>query len=354
MQTTNTLGFGRSVLWTAALMSSFTGSALAAPVFNIGSISGPNPGCNGTGQPFASGGTLQVAGSGSCVATLFPTPPGGPPGYNGFFAPVAVGLSGTGSGVFDGSFYPIGFTSSIAPGGPMTATFRINGVTVRTGQGQGLWNVAGDLSGQTLSTWDVSIIGAGVNVSGQGVPPLLTNQYAYCVFFGANQLCNSAQNNSPSNPLLPSNPGGGSSSSGGGRTTWVFRGVQSGRWTDPPFVNGFAYAGTGGTLFDRITLPTGFGSSFTIRTGSGNTLLGTFAAGAVVDFVAGGVSTFQIEDIQPSVDAALPDAFPLQVFFEGGGNGDFTQTALENTVPEPATWLMMALAVPLLVRRRRS
>ena len=367
MQLTNTLGFGRPVLWTAALMISVTGSALAAPIFNF-SFNNPTGGCSGSSSPASSGGsTMQVTGGGFCQVNIQPTPPafpGGPPGFIAQLAPNTATISGTGSGVFDGSFFPIGFTASGNPAGPLTATFLINGTQIRTGLGQGFWDVANQLLGQTLSSWQVSISGGGGSVSGFGFPQI-PNSFGYCVFFGTNQLCNTAANNSPTNPILPINPSGGSSSSssssggggsssssGGGGTTWVFQGVPSGRWTDPPFVNGFAYAGTGGTLFDRITLPTGFGSSFTIRTGAGNALLGTFAAGAVVDFLAGGVSTFQILDIQPSVDAALPNAFPLQVFFEGGGNGDFTQTALETTVPEPATWLMMALAVPLLVRRR--
>ena len=166
------------------------------------------------------------------------------------------------------------------------------------------------------------------------------------MWIGTNQVCNTPANNSPANAIIPAPPGAGN--------PWRFTNVTNGQWTDPPFVNAFQYADTSGTKFDKIRLPTGYGNAFTIWTGAGFTNhLGTFAGGSLVDFILGGVDSFQIRDINPTVDAALPNAFPLQVFFEGGGNGSFTQTPLEDAVPEPATWMMLALGLPWLLRARR-
>ncbi len=313
-------------------------------------------------------GTIQISGGGNCSPiSVFPTPTA-PPGWIAILPGGGVTISGTGSGVFDSSFFPIGFEARDSRGA-LSGSITING-QVFSGASLYTADVAAALMGQTLSSWSVSIGGGQYQTQGQGAPPMgLTNSFSYCVWLGTNSLCNTGANNSPTNPLFPTNPGGGSSSSssssggssssssggGGSLEPWVFTQVPSGRWTDPPFVNGFAYTGTGGTLFDKITLPTGYGASFNVYL-AGNNLFGTFSAGDVVDFLAGGVSYFEIRGIAPAVDAASPTAFPLQVFFEGGGNGDFTQLGLEAAdVPEPATWVMIALAVPVAFwRRRRS
>lgn len=272
-----------------------------------------------------------------------PTPPqfpGGPPGY--FFTLPGGGaiISGTGSGLFDSSFFPIGFTATDIS--TPTATFFINGNQIRSGQNAATWDIAADLLGQTLGTWSVVIQSPSLSGAGSGPPPNVSRFFSYCVFLGSNsQLCNAQGSNTQSNPVFPTTPNNG----GGG---FVFNNVPSGRWFDPPFVNGFEYTGTGGTLFDKITLPTGLGPSFSVWTGGSS--LGTFAAGAAVDFVLGGVNSFQVRDINPSVDAANSNAFPLQIFFEGGGNGSFTQVPLDG-VPEPSTWLLVAAALPLAARR---
>ena len=64
-----------------------------------------------------------------------------------------------------------------------------------------------------------------------------------------------------------------------------------------------------------------------------------------VDFatLAGGpLSAFRIDGINPQVDTANVNAFPLQVFFSTA-TGSFTQTALTG-VPEPGTWSLTLLS----------
>ncbi|MBY0508487.1 MAG: PEP-CTERM sorting domain-containing protein [Bryobacteraceae bacterium] len=349
------------LIWLLAAATIAT-PALAAPIFNPGSVNvggGSFGQCQGTTSPISPGSSVQASGTYSCAnGPFFPSGPG----WGGGIAPFVADISGTGSGTFDSNYFPIGFNGSGTINGvsgtqTMNATLKINGQTVRTGSGQAFWDVGPSLTGLTLSTWQFLLQVPGQNVTGTGQPPqIILSNYNYCVWIGTNRLCSGSANNAPTNPILPDSPTptGGTN---GAPASWVFSGVPSGRWTDPPFVDTFEYTGTGGTMFDRITLPTGYGNSFTVWTGAGFvTSLGTFAGGATVDFAVGGVSAFQIRGINPTVDAALANAFPLQVFFEGGGSGSFNQTPIENTVPEPATWLMLTVALPCLgwVRRRRK
>jgi len=337
----------------------FVPSAVAGPIFLPGTVNvsgGSNGNCIGSTSPFGPGATVQASGNYTCANFgFFPFVNN----WGGSVAPFLAEIAGTGSGVFDTNFFPAGFTALGAIEGtntllPMTATLQINGQTVRIGATQAMWDVGPDLTGMTLSTWKIILRAASQSVSGTGQPPgVLLGNYAYCAWLGTNQLCNTSANNSPANPVLPNSPTL-TSPGNGAPPAWIFNNVPGGRWFDPPFVNAFQYAGTSGTKFDKITLPTGYGNAFTIWTGAGFTNnLGAFAGGSLVDFILGGVDSFQIRDINPTVDAALPNAFPLQVFFEGGGNGSFTQTPLEDAVPEPATWMMLALGLPWLLRARR-
>ena len=339
--------------WAALLALLGSTSTPAAPIFNAGAIT-PISGCNTLAPPLSAGTggpTMQIQALVRCPGPGFAPGPGG--STLAIYGPTGFTVSGTGSGTFDaGGFFPVGFLGT-GPLGALTATFQINGATVATGLSPGFFQVGNQLAGQVLSTWQVIVTTAfgSIPVSGQQPPP---NDAAACVWFGSNTLCNnSAGGSNQANPILPSSPvptGG----NGGAPPTWTFLNGPNGGTFDPPFVNGFEYAGVSGTRFDRITLPTGFGSSFTVWTGAGfTTSLGTFAAGAAVDFVLGGVAAFQVRNIQPSVDAALPNAFPLTIFFEGGGTGNFTQTGIENSVPEPSTWLLVAVALPLVIRRSR-
>ena len=147
----------------------------------------------------------------------------------------------------------------------------------------------------------------------------------------------------------PVQPSGGSGGSG-----WVFNGVNSGQWFDPPLTSGYDYLGLSGTTFTSIVLPTGLGPSFQVSFGPGlGASLGSFAAGASVNFntLAGGpLGAFRISGIAPAVDSASPTAFPLQIFFSGA-TGSFSQTALSE-VPEPSTCALVAIGLCFALRRR--
>lgn len=281
---------------------------------------------------------MQVGGNGGCQPQILFN---NGQMWNGVLPGGGVTISGTGSGVFDAGFFPIGFAAA-GGNGPGSATFSINGTQIRSGGGgQAVWDVAGDLLGQTLGTWEVVVTFPSQPVGGFGFPPPLpSTSFGFCIFLGTNSLCNNAQNNSQANPQFPTGGGGGD--------PWVFTNVPSGMWFDPPYVDGFDYVGTGGTLFSSITLPTGFGNALQVWA-NGNQL-GTFTGGSAVNL--GDVGSFQVRGINPLVDAALSNAFPLQIFFTGGGTGSFTQTGIE-AVPEPSTWVMLAAGALVVLRRRR-
>ena len=181
----------------------------------------------------------------------------------------------------------------------------------------GFFQLGNLLAGQVLSTWQVTLSTpfGSIPVFGPGAPS--TNGYSYCVWFGSNSLCNPAANSSPTNPIFPASPVPVvNPRNPAGPPSWIFRNAGSGGTFDPPFVSGFQYDGVSGTRFDRITLPTGFGSSFTVWTGSGfSTSLGTFAAGTAVDFVLGGVDAFQIRNIAAVGRRCLGQRFSATDFF---------------------------------------
>ncbi|MDX1979889.1 MAG: nidogen-like domain-containing protein, partial [Bryobacteraceae bacterium] len=108
----------------------------------------------------------------------------------------------------------------------------------------------------------------------------------------------------PQTPILPN----GTNAAG----QWLFVGIPTGLWSDPPNTYGFDYAGTGGTLFTQVGLPTGFLDPFSIFTGpTFSTLLGTFAGGTTVDFVSlagSALSQFRITGINPTFDSTANPA----------------------------------------------
>lgn len=321
----------------------------ASPIFNYGtSILAPS--CfAGSATPTGSGtSSVQINGGGACFVSSNPAPGGL---VSGNFASFGMTLSGTGSGTFT-SFYGFGFSGSGGPNGlPLSVSLQVNGNVVASGTSALTMNLGSALAGQTLTTWRLDITGPPTTATWPGFVMGPQNQHAFCVWFGSNGSCTTtAAQTSQTNPIFPTPPPANAPPG----TPWTFNNFPSGAWGDPPFVDTFEYTGTGGTLFDRITLPSNRGPSFTVWTGPGFTnSLGTFAAGSQVDFAPGGIGAFQIRDINPFVDAALGDAFPLQIFFEGGGNGSFTQTPIESTVPEPSTWALMLAGGALLALRGR-
>jgi len=134
-------------------------------------------------------------------------------------------------------------------------------------------------------------------------------------------------------PLLPTfNPESG---------VFQFRDVISGAWMDPPAASGFDYAITSlGSLFTKITFPTGFGSNLMVS--SGGTSFGTFGPGDMLNF-SSGVSSFSLTGIAPPVDPNDPLAFPLQLEFNTPtASFDMTATSAA-AVPEPSSLVLFCL-----------
>jgi len=141
-------------------------------------------------------------------------------------------------------------------------------------------------------------------------------------------------------PVLPT-----SLLTGGG---YEFTNQNSGSWFDPPFVSGFTYKMTSGSLFTKITgFPSGFQNTMIIT--ANGVQYGPLGSDGMVDF-GSGVSEFTISDIAPLVDAGNPTAFPLKLEFNTR-TADFTMT----TVPEPSSLLALGLGLPgLLLSMRRK
>ncbi len=135
--------------------------------------------------------------------------------------------------------------------------------------------------------------------------------------------------------------------------TFRFEDVPSGKWFDPPLAEGFIYTMTGEALFTGIAgLPDLDGELddlFTVAA-EGSTL-GAYGPGDTVDFVSllgHGVSEFVVTGIDPAVDAAAPDCFPLAIEFDTA-TADFVM----QPIPEPASVALLAFGGVVLLRRRR-
>jgi hypothetical protein len=152
----------------------------------------------------------------------------------------------------------------------------------------------------------------------------------------------------PANPMLPTSllPGGG----------FAFNNVPGGLWYDPPLVDGFDFAMTGGSLFTGILdFPPGFADPFAVYVGG--VLLGTFGPGQSVSFGAG-VSAFTVAGIRPLVDAANPLAFPIRLAFNTP-TASFTMIPRADpaVIPEPGTLALLLVGAGGLAlgrRRRRA
>jgi hypothetical protein len=167
----------------------------------------------------------------------------------------------------------------------------------------------------------------------------------------------------PEVPLLPPQPDPDNP------WVWTFTGIPSGAWSDPPFANGFLYEAAAGTLFSSINFPIGPAflpfSDLTLSlpgcavsdlfgNGSGNLTTFDFVSGC-----GGPISQFSITSSSFVFDAGNNAGFPLQIFFDGGGPGSFSMTAINpqipGTIPEPGTVLLFGAGLGLFVcyRRRR-
>ena len=146
---------------------------------------------------------------------------------------------------------------------------------------------------------------------------------------------------SQANPILPDSISGG---------TFTFTSAPSGTWIDPPTENGFRYTMTGGSLFTEILdFPDGFGAPF--RVVANGQELGAFGPGDSLTFPGAGVTSFDVLEILPGVDAEDGEAFPLQLAFDTP-TADLEMIAL----PEPAgaIWPGLVLVTGLAWRRSRS
>jgi hypothetical protein len=111
---------------------------------------------------------------------------------------------------------------------------------------------------------------------------------------------------------------------------------------DPPVTTGYSYDLTSGSNFRSIELPPSSVISnsgpYKVTYDSGTSLV---SGGSTFDFPAGGVSSFTISGIDPSLglDPGNALAFPVGIRFESLGQEIFTMSALagdgSSSVPEP-------------------
>ncbi len=116
-----------------------------------------------------------------------------------------------------------------------------------------------------------------------------------------------SQDGSKDYPFLPTGVGYGH-----------FDDLPSGGYFDPPAASGFRYQTTDGSRFTRLfDLPSGFNSPFSVSVEG--RVIGRFTAGESVEFSSfpgGGVSSFAIFDILPSVDPTNVLVFPVGLEFD--------------------------------------
>lgn len=107
-------------------------------------------------------------------------------------------------------------------------------------------------------------------------------------------------------------------------------------WFDPPLASGYTFAAQAPTMFTRIVdFPVGVDADGAFIVRANGQLLGAFAVGQSVDFVAllgAPVSAFEVLGIEPLVDGSNYTAFPIRLEFSNGMGGQFSMTPI-NTVP---------------------
>ena len=138
--------------------------------------------------------------------------------------------------------------------------------------------------------------------------------------------------NTAGNPVLPNS---------GANGFFRFFNVASGQFMDPPIADGFEYTMTSASMFTKIGLPEGYGNNFTVVVG-GNPVATGLNGGDAYTFVGPGVPSFQLIGLNPDVDAANPDAFPLYMEFDTP-TASFDMNAI--VVPEPSTFVLAILGL---------
>lgn len=124
----------------------------------------------------------------------------------------------------------------------------------------------------------------------------------------------------------------------------IFTDVISGLWYDPIATDGYEFEMLSDSLFTQIdALPSFLVNPVTVV--AGETVLGQFNAGDSVDFSSlGGVTSFRILGISPTVDGEDPLAFPIQLSFSSG-IASFSMTPI--AVPEPSSMLLAGMGALL-------
>lgn len=208
------------------------------------------------------------------------------------------------------------------------------GVPATIGFGDGLF---------AINQGEVSLQGSQQN----GIGASVQNQSFWFNLSSSGEIAGSSEGN----PILPGAilPGG----------TLVFDSVPSGLWFDPPFTDRFDYHMTNpGDLFTDII---GFPSAFSdLMIDVGGSTFGPFNSGDTFSFPGGGVVDFTVFNINPTVDAADPMAFPLQLLFNNS-IASFTMSPGQSApppvpVPEAGTFAgalgLGALVAFGMVRRK--
>lgn len=184
------------------------------------------------------------------------------------------------------------------------------------------------------------------SIAAASVDPAVSDQPAFFFAFGG--VGGQELGSTPTNPILPFVPA---------PDTFVFDAPQPRRWYDPPMVEGFTITLTGGGTFTSVMAPDGFHDLELIVDGI---VVAEDLDGGVTFSFAPGVTSFKIVGIHPLLDAGAPgfgSAFPLFLDFTNPDGTTMTWSAINAPVPEPAEWMLIALAIPLLgwqVRRKRA
>jgi len=180
-----------------------------------------------------------------------------------------------------------------------------------------------------------------LNNQGIAVSPIVFGSTSCCVgpLFIDNILYAGGPGTSASNPLFPDS----SSCDGLSTGLCIFLGIMEtfGAVFDPATTaNTYIYQTLHGSHFTSVGgFPSGFSSPFHVS--SGGTDYGLFGPGETLTFPGGGVSSFTIGGIKPSVDGSSPTAFPIELSVDTIG-ADVEATALHT--PQPISTTASGLA----------
>jgi hypothetical protein len=176
------------------------------------------------------------------------------------------------------------------------------------------------------------------NILGSGIPQatlladLTINWAPFSSPLVGGDLLYGTFGNTAGNPVLPNS---------GSNGFFRFFNVASGQFMDPPIADGFEYQMTSASLFTKIGLPEGYGNNFTVIVG-GNPVATGLIGGDAYTFSGPGVTSFQLIGLNPNVDAANPDAFPLYMEFDTQ-TASFDMNAI--VVPEPSAFALAILGL---------